>query len=203
VNDNTGVGPKPGISICISDGNLQVSDPLDALKDCIVFVAFPNSRSANLPLAVSLARSFSICGEQDIGGRILHWAGVTSQLYDLKRGAELIRIAGSWKGAMVRVKGASVENPFNAFLTISCYLQARQCTSQAAHCHKVIDDPFHRYFNASTLKVCYPDENISTARGALMVTEHVKQYAFPCKQMLRFSMFHTQFRFAPHHQANP
>lgn len=36
-----------------------------------------------------------------------------------------------------------------------------------------------------------------------MMTEHVKQYAFPCKQMLQFSMFHPQFRFAPHHQAKP
>jgi len=198
------VNASPALTIRLQDGQLQLIDPLDVLKDCAIFIIFPDSRSENLPIAISLAQSTTVYGEQKVGGRTMHWAGITSTLEDLKRGAELLRLAGSWKGTMTQINGEFVSDPFNAYLTISCYLEGRQCTSQTAHCHRVIDDPFHRNFDAFTQTVKIdPTYRPSPGDVAVVATEHVKQYAFPCKRMLMQSQFHPQFKFEQAHRTAP
>lgn len=198
------VNAYPTLSIRLQDGRLHLVDPLDVLRECVIFIVFPNSRSANLPIAISLAQSTTVYGELDVGGQTMHWAGVTSALEDLKRGAELLRLAGSWKGTMTRINGEFVSDPFNAYLTISCYIKGQQCASQAAHCHRVIDDPFHQNFDAFTQTVKF-DTTYRPNPGDVTVvaTEHVKQYAFPCKRMLMQSQFHPQFNFEQVHRTAP
>ncbi len=97
------VNASPALTIRLQDGQLQLIEPLDVLKDCAIFIIFPESRSENLPIAISLAQSTTVYGEQKVGGRTMHWAGITSTLEDLKRGAELLRLAGSWKGTMTQI----------------------------------------------------------------------------------------------------
>jgi hypothetical protein len=62
------------LTLQIKAGNIQITDPKDILKDCIVFFAFPKSRSANFPIALRLAQAATAYGEQDVSGRILYWA---------------------------------------------------------------------------------------------------------------------------------
>ena len=198
------VNACPTLTIRLQDGQLHLVDPLDVLKECVIFIIFPNSRSANLPIAISLAQSTTVYGEQKVGGRTMHWAGVTSALEDLKRGAELLRLAGSWKGTMTQINGEFVSDPFNAYLTFSCYLQGRQCASQAAHCHRVIDDPFHQNFDTFTQTVKIdPKYRPNLGDVVVVATDHVKQYAFPCKRMLEQSLFHSQLKFEQAHRAAP
>jgi hypothetical protein len=181
------VSTEQSVSVKLEAGQLQVVATPDVLKKCMVFMAFPRSRSANFPIALSLAQAGTVHGEQDIAGRTLYWAGFSRSHQDLKTAAELLRLAGSWVGAMAQINGTRVVHPHNAYLTISCYLVGSECDSQAAHCHKQIDDPFHPDYQPHTQTVQEPYYR----RGR----KPVKKYTFPCKRMLDFSMFHPQFTF--------
>jgi hypothetical protein len=56
-------------------GDIQITDPKELLKECIVFFAFPKSRSANFPIALSLAQAATAYGEQTCPGHssLLGW----------------------------------------------------------------------------------------------------------------------------------
>jgi hypothetical protein len=84
---------QTGVSLELKAGEIQVSDPTQALRECIIFFAFPKSRSANFPIALSLAQSATAYGEQNIGGRVLYWAGFTKSASDIVRATELLRLA--------------------------------------------------------------------------------------------------------------
>jgi len=188
------------ITLQLKAGDIQITDPKDLLKDCIVFFAFPKSRSANFPIALSLAQAATACGEQDINGRTLYWAGFSKSIGDLERATELLRLAGNWVGTMARINGCKVTNPFNAYLTISCYLEGLQCSKQSAHCHRLIDDPFHPNYEVMSQTVRQRVNPRSRSYDAIEFDEEIKQYVFPCKRMLEFSMFHPQFSFKNVHQ---
>lgn len=176
-------------------GEIEIYDPQNVLKGCAIFFAFPKSRSANFPIAIGLAKSATVYGEQPVEGRMLYWAGFTKSQSDLKVAAELIRLAGSWVGAITRINGHNVKSPFNAYLTLSCYQEALQCTSQVAHCHKVIDDPFHPNYESHSQKVKEVTNLFLDEENSLETEEEIKEFSFPCKKMLESSMFHSQFKF--------
>jgi hypothetical protein len=184
-------------------GDLQITDPNEVLKECIVFFAFPKSRSANFPIALSLAQAATAYGEQDVSGRTLYWAGFTKSISDLEKATELLRLAGSWVGTMAKINGCKVTKPFNAYLTISCYLEGLQCSNQAAHCHKLIDDPFHPDYEIMSQTVKQRTTLRSCTSNTIQFDEKIKQYIFPCKRMLEFSMFHPVFSFKEVHQIEP
>ena len=177
---------------------LQVEDSASALKDCVVFFAFPRSRSANFPIALQISQAATAHGEQNLYGRILYWAGFKNTIGDLQKAAELIRLAGTWAGAITRINGSSVAEPFKAYLTISCYLKGLQCTDQAAHCHEIIDDPFHKDYDPISRKV--KSRRSSRPTDSVEFVEKIKRYVFPCKRMLEFSTYHSPFSFKEMHQ---
>lgn len=183
-------------------GELEVSDPNNVLKECTIFFAFPKSRSANFPIALGLAKSATAYGEQSIEGRTLYWAGFTLSPNDLKSAAELLRLAGGWVGTMAKINGHRISNPFNAYLTLSCYQEALQCSSQAAHCHKIIDDPFHKDYDSYSQTVKDKVNYFMDEGNYLETTEEVKEFVYPCKKMLESSMFHPQFNFKRVHQVS-
>lgn len=188
------------LTLQLKAGEIQITDPKDILKDCIVFFAFPKSRSANFPIALSLAQAATAYGEQDVSGRTLYWAGFTKSISDLEKAAELLRLAGGWVGTMARINGCKVTNPFNAYQSISCYLKGLQCSKQSAHCYKLIDDPFHPNYEVMSQTVKKKTNLRSHSLDAVEFDEEIKQYVFPCKRMLEFSMFHPQFSFKKAHQ---
>ncbi|MFH0785019.1 MAG: hypothetical protein V2B20_24105 [Pseudomonadota bacterium] len=191
------------INLQLKAGDIQITDPKEVLKECIIFFAFPKSRSANFPIALSLAQAATAYGEQDVSGRTLYWAGFTKSISDLEKAAELLRLAGSWVGTMAKVSGCKVTKPFNAYLTISCYLEGLQCSNQAAHCHKLIDDPFHPDYDVMSETVKQKAPLRSCNSDTIQFDEKIKRYSFPCKRMLEFSMFHPTFRFNDVHQIEP
>ena len=188
------------LTLQLKAGDIQIVDPNDILKNCIVFFAFPKSRSDNFPIALSLAQAATAYGEQDVGGRILYWAGFTKSISDLEKATELLRLAGSWVGAMAKINGCKVTNPINAYLTLSCFQEGLQCTTQSAHCHQLIDDAFHPDFDVMTQTVKHRTRLRSNSNNSIEVDKKNKQYVFPCKQMLEFSMFHPRFSFKNVHQ---
>lgn len=183
--------------------DLQVIDPKELLKECIVFFAFPKSRSANFPIALSLAQAATAYGEQDVGGRTLYWAGFKKSISDLEKAAELLRLAGSWIGSIAKVNGCKVTKPFNAYLTLSCFLEGMQCSKQEAHCHILIDDPFHPHYDAMSQTVRKEGKSYSTRSPLILSEEKIKKFVFPCKKMLAFSSFHPIFTFKQMHQVEP
>jgi hypothetical protein len=183
------------LSLELRAGEIQISGPQSVLQECVIFFAFPKSRSANLPIALGLAKSATAYGEQLIEGKILYWAGFTKSPKDLKVAAELIRLAGNWAGAITRIYGRNIKRPFNAYLTLTCYEEALQCTSQAAHCHRIIDDPFHPKYDAYSQKVNLYNSPILGDENSLEREEEIKEFVFPCKKMLDSSMFHPLFKF--------
>jgi hypothetical protein len=187
----------------VAGSALQLMDQMDRLKMCVLFFAFPDSRSANLPIAISLAKAATAYGEQEIAGRTLHFAGFTQSVEDLERAAELLRLAGNWKGTLTRVAGKLVGDALKAYLTIVCYLEARRCVSQSAHCHIVIDDPFHPEFDPFSNQVKPLTVQLASDLDTIVRNECVKQYVFPCKRMLMHSLFHTRFEFSKEHLATP
>lgn len=191
------------LTLQLKAGNLQITDPKDILKECIVFFAFPKSRSANFPIAISLAQAATAYGEQDVSGRTLYWAGFTKSISDLEKAAELLRLAGGWVGTMAKVNGCKVTKPFNAYLTISCYLDGLQCSEKAAHCHKLIDDPFHPNYDVMSQTVKQPTPLRSSCSTSIHFHEKVKKFVFPCKRMMEFSSFHPIFQFKEAHQVEP
>jgi hypothetical protein len=180
-------------NIQLKGGDLEILDPSHVLSNCIIFFAFPKSKSANFPIALSLAQSATAYGEQDIGGRLLYWAGFTQSVNDLNNAAELMRIAGGWVGTMANINGNKVTKPFDAYLTISCYLKGLQCSNSDAHCHKIIDDPFNP-------KSQLDFEGKGSSRHGHMFR---RAYIFPCKRMLENSMFHPVFRFQAFEHIKP
>lgn len=191
------------LTLQLKAGDIQITDPNEILKECIVFFAFPKSRSANFPIALSLAQAATAYGEQDVGGRTLYWAGFIKSISDLEKAAELLRLAGGWVGTMSKVNGCKVTNPFNAYLTISCYLAGLQCSKQAAHCHKLIDDPFHPHYDVTSQTVKQRDQLRSSFSRIFRSREKIKKYVFPCKRMLEFSTLHPIFSFSNAHQIEP
>jgi len=191
------------LTLQLKAGDIQITDPNEILKECIVFFAFPKSRSANFPIALSLAQAATAYGEQDVSGRTLYWAGFIKSISDLEKAAELLRLAGGWVGTMVKVNGCKVTNPFNAYLTISCYLEGLQCSKQAAHCHKLIDDPFHPHYDVMSQTVKQRTQLRSSYSSTIQSHEIIKKYVFPCKRMLEFSTFHPIFSFKDAHQIEP
>ncbi len=191
------------LTLQLKAGDIQITDPNEILKECIVFFAFPKSRSANFPIALSLAQAATAYGEQDVGGRTLYWAGFIKSISDLEKAAELLRLAGGWVGTMAKVNGCKVTNSFNAYLTISCYLEGLQCSKQAAHCHKLIDDPFHPHYEVMSQTVKQRTPFRSSYSSTIQSHEIIKKYVFPCKRMLEFSMFHPIFSFKNAHQIEP
>ena len=191
------------LALQLKGGDFQIIDPKETLKECIVFFAFPKSRSANFPIAIGLAQAATAYGEQDVNGRTLYWAGFTKSISDMEKAAELLRLAGSWVGTMAKVNGCKVTKPFNAYLTISCYLEGLQCAKQTVHCHKLIDDPFHPHYDAmsQTVKKITPFRSSHTA--SIQSHEKIGKFVFPCKRMLEFSSFHPIFRFKDAHQIEP
>lgn len=188
------------LTLQLKAGNIEITDSTEILNACIVFFAFPKSRSNNFPIALSLAQAATAYGEQDINGRTLYWAGFTKSISDLERAAELLRLAGSWVGTMTRINGCKVTKPFNAYLTISCYLEGLQCSKQSAHCYKLIDDPFHPNYEAMSQTVRQKTHIRSNSSNTIESDEEIKQYIFPCKRMLQSSIFHPQFSFKNTHQ---
>ena len=189
------------LALQIKAGEIEVIDPQNILNKCLIFFAFPKSKSANFPIARSLAQAATAYGEQDVDGRTLYWAGFTNSTSDLEKAAELIRLAGGWAGSMTRINGKNVTRDSTVYFVISCYLQAIQCTNKSAHCHKVIDDPFHpRYDIASQAVKLYTNYLEPENKKDY---EDVKQYVFPCKRMLEFSMFHPRFSFKKTHGVPP
>lgn len=191
------------LTLQLNAAELQITDPKEMLKDCIVFFAFPKSRSGNFPIAVSLAKAATAYGEQDVGGRTLYWAGFTNSISDLEKAAELLRLAGNWVGTMTRINGYKVTQSFDAYLTISCYLKGLQCSKQSAHCHKLIDDPFHPDYDVMSQTVKTKPHLRIKRSDAVEFDKEIKQYMFPCKKMLQFSMFHPQFSFENVNQIAP
>jgi len=191
------------LTLQLKAGDIQITDPKEILKECIIFFAFPKSRSANFSIVISLAQAATAYGEQNVNGRTLYWAGFTKSISDREKAAELLRLAGGWVGTMAKVNGCKVTKPFNAYLTISCYLEGLQCSKQAAHCHKLIDDPFHPNYDvmSQTVKRLTPLQ--STYPTSLYSHEQIKKFVFPCKRMLEFSSFHPIFRFKEVHQVEP
>lgn len=197
------IDKSQSLNLQLKAGDIQITDPKEVLKECIVFFAFPKSRSANFPIALSLAQAATAYGEQDVCGRILYWAGFTKSISDLEKAAELLRLAGNWIGTMAKVNGCKVTKPFNAYLTISCYLEGLQCSNQAAHCHKLIDDPFHPNYEVMSQTVKKSTPLRSCTADVIQFDEKIKRYIFPCKRMLEFSMFHPVFSFKDMRQIEP
>jgi hypothetical protein len=138
-----------------------------------------------------------------VGLRGAGQAGFTKAISELEKAAELLRLAGNWVGSMAKINGCKVNSPMNAYFTISCYLEGLQCSNHFAHCHKLIDDPFHSNYDVMSQTVrqkTYPRSNSS---DAIEFDEEIKQYVFPCKRMLEFSMFHPQFAFKNVRQITP
>lgn len=104
---------------------------------------------------------------------------------------------------MTRINGCNVAKPFNAYLTISCYLKGLQCSNQPAHCHKLIDDPFNADYDIMSQSVKPRLPLRMKHSDTVEFDEQIKQYMFPCKLMLEFSMFHPQFSFENAHQIAP
>ena len=185
---------EPIQTALVQVGDFQVSDSSGMLKNCVIFFAFPKSRSANFPIAQALAQAASAYGEQAIGGRVLYWAGFTKSPSDLERASELLRLAGGWVGTIARINGHNISDKFNAHLTLSCYQRALQCANPSAHCHEEIEDPFHPNYDALYKKVKENTGGFLDRRAALLETEEVvKKFIFPCKRMLETSLFHPQF----------
>lgn len=187
------------VSLELKAGEIQVSDPTQVLGECIIFFAFPKSRSANFPIALSLAQSATAYGEQNTGGRILYWAGFTKSASDIERATELLRLAGNWVGVMAKVNGHKVARPFNAYLTLSCYQDAIQCSNHAAHCQVIIEDPFHPNYDSYSQTVKRRSIFLEAKESCLETEEEIKEFVFPCKKMLQSSMFHPQFNFKKSH----
>lgn len=181
------------------EGELKIVDPESLLNACVIFCAFPKSRSANFPIALGLAKSASVYGEQSIEGRMLYWAGFRKTSSDLKTAAELMRLSGDWVGAITRINGHTLKRPFNAYLTLSCYQEGVQCTNTAAHCNRVIDDPFHPNYDSYSQKVKRPDSTPLFQTNYLETEEEIKEFVFPCKKMLEQSIAHPQFTFKRRH----
>lgn len=186
----------------LKEAGVSILDVQNTLKECTIFFAFPRSRSANFPIALGLAKGATAYGEQTIEGRILYWAGFTLSPSDLKAAAELLRLAGGWVGTITRINGHDVPNAFNASLTLSCYQQALQCSNHAAHCHRIIDDPFHKDYDSFSQKVRPFYDSLLSAGDYLETTEEIKEFVFPCKRMLESSMFHPLFQFKRVHQVS-
>jgi len=189
-------------SLQLKAEGLQVSDPKNILNNYPIFFAFPKSRSENFPIALGLAKAATIHGEQSIEGRTLYWAGFTLSASDLEVAAELLRIAGGWVGTFTKINGQKISHPFSAYLTLSCYQEALQCLNHAAHCHKIIDDPFHKDYKpcSQTLEIHRPQ--FLDGGNSIETTEEVKEFVFPCKKMLEASMHHPQFSFKRMHQVS-
>ena len=193
------MGLSNSVGLELRAGEIEISDPDSLLKECVIFFTFPKSRSVNFPIAIGLAKSAPVYGEQPIEGRVLYWAGFRKAPSDLKAAAELMRLAGDWVGAIARIDGHAVKRPFNAYLTLSCYQEGLQCTNSAAHCHRVIDDPFHPNYDSYSKKVKRPISLLLDEGNSLETEEEIKEFVFPCKKMLEQSIAHPQFTFKRQH----
>lgn len=179
----------------LQGGELQIIDSDDILKGCIVFFAFPKSKSANFPIALSIAQAGAAYGEQNVNGRILYWTGFKNSIKDIEKAAELLRLAGSWVGSMAKINGCNITKPFNAYLTLSCYLKGVQSSNRFAYCHKIIEDPFHPDYDVITQKIKLKPLFAFDFSHTKYVTEKARKHVFPCKKMLESSPFHQQFKF--------
>lgn len=183
------------LDLAVRAGDLQITDPHSLLKECIIFFAFPKSKSSNFPIALGLAKAGTAYGEESIEGKTLYWAAFRNSPNDLKSAAELLRLAGNWVGTFTKINGRSVKSPFNAYLTLSCYQEALQCSSQAAHCHRIIDDPFHPNYDPLFQRVQNREHHGFVFGDTLETDEEIKEFVFPCKRMLEASSFHPRFSF--------
>lgn len=183
------------IKISEEVGELKVLDPDDILKTCIIFFSFSKSKSANFPIALSIAQAASVFGQQDLNGRTIYWSGFANTFTDLTKAAELLRLAGNWVGARAIVNGSTITKPFNTYLTLACYLEGMQCANQPSHCHQLIEDPFHPNYDMTTQRVNIRFDIFSQFSINKTNNEPIKRYIFPCKKMLSFSPFHARFSF--------
>jgi hypothetical protein len=104
-------------------------------------VAFPDSKSANLPLALAIAKSAPVHGREDIGGRYLTWAGFSDSLPDIQKAHELVHMVSGWAGSFIKVRGGPAASPMELADVLRCYLAGARCGNHAAHCCMVLDSP--------------------------------------------------------------
>lgn len=123
---------------------VSVAGPLDLIADSldgILAVAFPKSRALRYPMAVELARAADKSAETTLGKSVWHLAafGRTQE-----QAARALAIAQALRGQKAEyfARGERLKDTRGLERVLQCYLRSCDCADPAAHCVRVIGDPF-------------------------------------------------------------
>lgn len=160
-------------------GTLPAVDPIALASDLSIVIAFPKSKSTNLPLVLAIAQGAEVFGIWDVPGRPMYVAGFARTPQAAIRAAALLDVAVGWVGVMCFANGRKIGDIYKVIEILRCYQQSTMCSDHRAHCHVIIDDP-------SEPRIATYGQNVSYCRLTFsreINGDIIERMVLPCKLM--------------------
>ncbi|SRR5712691_8452589 len=150
--------------------------------DHLLALTFVQSRSPSYPLAANIVRGCRLHEEVLAGKQLVHFAVFEKTLEDAGRALAVLSYLGTSKTLQVFARGRLIPDIFSVIGVLDCYMKASRCTDRAAHCRRVIADPFEPR-RGTLFPLVISAENGPV--GDEMGEPPVDRYLFPCSYVLR------------------
>jgi len=124
----------------------EIVPKIDLIKDSLanlLGVSFGKSSSPSYPLAISVAQGAKMYEELVLGSNTVHMAVFDKTRDGAARAMSLLLYISEWKSTQIYGGGKLLQNYYRISEVLRCYLEATACEDKRAHCHMVIDDPYH------------------------------------------------------------
>lgn len=158
-------------------GKLEPLDPIALASELSIVIAFPKSRSANLPLVWAIAQGAEAFGMWDVPGRPMYVAGFARTPKSAARAAVLLEMAAGWVGSMCFTNGLKTPDVYRVIEVLKCFQQSSMCDDRRAHCNVIINDPSAPRMPTWGRDVAYGKLKFSRELDGDMV----ERFIVPCK----------------------
>ncbi|WP_154586149.1 hypothetical protein [Burkholderia pseudomallei] len=154
---------------------IKGSEPIDVISasmDALLAVAFPRSRAIRYPLAVELSQQATRYTRTTTTSGEYHIAVFARSREQAARALAVTRALDGQKAEYFS-RGKQITDLRRLSLIIDCFLRSCECTDPAAHCLRVIGNPF--------------SEDGSGASISMYGSPRLPLYLWPCTFMLSWN----------------
>lgn len=171
----------------------ELTERIDPLSDSfryLLVLSFAKSSSSSYPLALSVAQGAAKYAETTVGRQLVHLAAFSRDREGAAKALAVMKYLSGVRSLQIFCNGTTTRSAYAVSGVLECYLKACSCADHAAHCCKVIDDPFLN--RSATPGLSYSISlNLSTEPGSTPKARTVQRYLFPCSYVLpRFRYQH-------------
>lgn len=167
----------------------ELAPKVDLINDSfthLLTISFGKSSSPAYPLAVSVARGADKYDVVKLGKTTVHLVAFSKSREGAARAISLLQYISEWKTTQIYGGGKLLQTYYRVSNTLRCYLEATACEDWRAHCHVVIDDPFHTRKSATNINISIVTSSYE-AEGREKAS--IDRYIFPCS-LLRHDFHH-------------